>query len=159
MIAAEIQGIHGAAAMIRWCKDQNVHSAAMSFINICTSAADIEARDLVADAKLLPETKESRRAGADREPGWPAICRTGCGTSKGSSTLIRNDRPSELGGQPEVRDALGTAALQILNNPSSWGGSWQAMAEQIRILFAGANAMTKYVVDNYDTKEPEPKEE
>jgi len=159
VIAAEIEGLRGAAAMIKYCKDHNVHSAAMSFIDICKSAADIEARDLVADAKLLPETKdpaeraviETRLAGY--LPYWMRHV-------EGLSNLIRNDRPSELGGQPEVRDALGTAALQILNNPSSWGGSWQAMAEQIRILFAGANSMTKYVDDHYDKHEDaEPKEE
>ena len=159
IIAAEIEGISGAAAMIRWCKDQNVHSAAMSFINICKSAADIEARDLVADARLLPETtgREERAVVEARLAGYlPYWMRH----VEALSNLIRNDRPSELGGQPEVRAALGSAALRILNNPSTWGGNWEAMAEQIRILFAGANSMTKYVFDHYEKKEKaEPKEE
>jgi hypothetical protein len=158
IIAAEIEGISGAAAMIRYCKDQNVHSAAMSFINICKSAADIEARDLVADAKLLPETtgREERAVVEARLAGYlPYWMRH----VEALSNLLRNDRPSELGGQPEVRAALGPAALQILNDPSTWGGTWEAMAEQIRILFGGANSMTKYVVDHYEKKEkPEPKE-
>lgn len=160
IIAAEIEGISGAAAMIRWCKDQNVHSAALSFIDICKAAADIEARDLVADASLLPQTTdraeraviEARLAGY--LPWWMRHI-------EALSNLISNDRPSQLGGQPEVRDALGTDALRILNNPGTWGGTWEAMAEQIRILFAGANAMTRYVVDHYEKKEKkeEPAEE
>ena len=152
IIAAEIEGISGAAAMIRWCKDENVHGAALSFINVCKTAADIEARDLVADAKLLPETtnREERAVIEGRLAGYlPYWMRH----LEALSNLTRDDRPSQLGGQPEVRDALGKAALGILNNPGTWAGTWEAMAEQIRILFAGANSMTRYVVDHYDTHE------
>ena len=136
IIAAEIEGISGAAAMIRYCKDQNVHSAAMSFINICQTAASIEAKDLVADARLLPVTheREQRALVESRLNGYrPYWMRH----IEALSELIRNDRPSELGGQPEIRDALGPEALNLLASPGTWAGSWEAMADQIRILFSG----------------------
>ncbi len=148
IIAAEIDGISGAAAMIRYCEDQNVHSAATSFIGICQAAADIEAKDLVADARLLPVTHErEQRAFIESRlngyrPYWMRHI-------EALSALVSNDRPSELGGQPKVRAALGPEALNLLASPETWAGSWEAMADQIRILFSASNKMTRYVNEHY----------
>jgi len=151
IIAAEIEGISGAAAMIRWCKDQNVHDAALSFVYECQAAANIEARDLVADASLLATTKDKAERAmieaklASDVPWWQRHLES-------LGKMVSNTRATALGGQPEVRDALGSQALAILNDPTSFAANWQTMAEQIRVIFAGANAMTKYVDDKYSQK-------
>jgi hypothetical protein len=148
VIAAEIAAFSGAAAMIHYCKDQNVHGAAWSFISICQTAANIEAKDLVADAQLLPVTHErEQRALIEARlngyrPYWMRHI-------EALSELVRNDRLSELGGQPEIRDSLGTEALNLLASPGTWAGSWEAMADQIRVLFTASNRMTEYVNKHY----------
>ena len=58
VVAAEIEGFRGAAAMIEWAKDQNVHHAAWSYVGTCKDAASLGARDFVADTKLLGETTD-----------------------------------------------------------------------------------------------------
>jgi hypothetical protein len=65
------------------------------------------------------------------------------------SNQLGDTSASRLGGQPELRDALGSDALRILQDPGKGAGDWQSMAEQIRVVFAGANAMAEYVVDHY----------
>jgi hypothetical protein len=59
VVAAEIEGIAGAAAMIRYCEKANVRDAALSFVDVCRDAANIEARDFVADAKLLADASNT----------------------------------------------------------------------------------------------------
>lgn len=146
--AAEVEGIHGAAAMIRYCKQENVREAAMSFVDVCVSTANIGARSFVADARLLADPSSADEKDiieknlASYTPYW--IRDLG-----DLSSQVQDNRPSSIGGQPALRDALGTDALRVLENPGTWGGSWQSMADQIRAVFAGANAMATYVVDHY----------
>ena len=65
-----------------------------------------------------------------------------------------------MGGQDALRGALGPEAQIILNDPAIFAGSsWQQMAHQIKVLFAGANSMARYVVKNYPRSDrPEKKE-
>jgi hypothetical protein len=157
VIAAEIEGLHGAAAMIRYCNKANIREAAGDFTDICVSAADIEARDLVADAKLLADASmnSERKLIEERLEGYrPYWMRH----LDGLSELVRRDRVNAIGGQPALRDALGSETLRVLANPATWTGSWQSMAEQIRIVFAGANEMAKYAVEHYPRSEKKEEE-
>ena len=155
VLAAEVEAVHGAAAMIRYCEKANIREAAMSFVGVCTDAANIEAKDLVADARLLPNVTDANEKAlieqklASYIPYWLRHI-------EALSNQVQNTRANAIGGQPELRDALGSQALRILNDPASWVGGWETMAEQIRVVFAGATAMSKYAVEHYPrTDKPE----
>jgi len=152
VVAAEIEGLSGAAAMISWCRTTSVREAALDFIGVCSTAAGVEAQDLVANVKLLADqSAPSEKAFIEQRlasdvPHWMRHLEI-------LSDQLNETRTISLGGQPRLQQALGDDALRILRNPATWGGSWESMAEQIRVIFAGANAMAKYVVDNYPRHE------
>jgi hypothetical protein len=158
VIAAEIEGIHGAAAMIRYCKKANMREAALSFVGVCQVAANVEAQDLVANVKLLNDASlAGERALIEQKlasdtPYWMRHL-------EALSAQLDDTRAPSLGGQRELRAALGPDAIRILQNPGTWAGNWQSMAEQIRVVFAGANAMAKYAVDHYPRTEKREKGE
>jgi hypothetical protein len=149
ILAAEAEGIHGAAAMIRYCREESVREAAGRFVGTCVDAANIEARALVADVKLLenPSDADQRRLIEERimshVPYWMRHV-------EDLSSQLADDRVIRLGGQPGLQKALGPEARAILADPARWAtANWQQMAEQIRVIFAGANQMAKHVVDTY----------
>lgn len=152
VIAAEMEGIAGAAAMIRYCRNASVREAAGEFIAVCSGAVNLEAQDLVANTKLLEDpSMASERALIEQKlesdvPYWLRHLGE-------LSDQLDNKRTVRLGGQPQLQQALGKDALAILQNPGTWVGSWQSMAQQIQVIFAGANGMAKYVVDNYPRRE------
>jgi len=152
IVAAEIEGLRGAAAMIEWCKDQNVHSAAWSYVGTCQDAASIGAKDFVADTKLLGETADPTTK-AMIEQKLTSYAKYWLRDLENLSNQVADTRAPQMGGQPDLVAALGAESLQILRSPETWAGSWPAMAEQIRIIFAGANAMTKYVYEHYSPKQ------
>ena len=152
VVMAEIEGLRGAAAMIEWAKDQNVHSAAWSYVGTCQDAASLGAKDFVADAKLLGETTDPTTK-AMIEQNLTSYAKYWLRDLESLSNQVADTRAPQMGGQPDLVAALGAESLQILRSPERWAGSWSDMAEQIRIIFAGANAMTKYVYDHYSPKQ------
>ena len=152
IVAAEIEGLRGAAAMIEWAKDQNVHNAAWSYVGTCQDAASLGAQDFVADAKLLGETTDPTTK-AMIEQKLTSYAKYWLRDLENLSNQVADSRAPRMGGQPDLVNALGAESLQILRSPETWAGSWPAMAEQIRIIFAGANAMTKYVYEHYSPKQ------
>ncbi len=152
VVAGEVEALKGAAAMIEWCEETNVRDAATSFIDVCTTAASIEAKALVADVKLLAQTTDPAERALIEEklasdtPYWQRHLLE-------LSRQYANGREVFIGGQPALRDALGADARRILETPDQ-PLDWRGMAEQIRIVFAGANAMAKYVVAHYPRQKP-----
>lgn len=152
VIAAEMEGLSGAAAMIHYCRTASVREAALEFINVCDAAVSVEAQDLVTNVKLLADpTMAGEKALIEQKldsdvPYW--MRHLGA-----LSDQLDETRTTRLGGQPRLQQALGNDALRILRNPASWAGSWESMAQQIQVILAGANAMAKYVVDNYPKHE------
>jgi hypothetical protein len=151
VVAAEIEAVHGAAAMIRYARKGNVRDAAWSFVNVCTDAANIEARDLVVDTKLLQETTGEERKIVEHNltsytPYWMSHLNA-------LSQQFHDTRESRLGGRPELQAALGAEAVQLLRRPPTGPLTWEAMAAQIRVIFAASQAMAEYVAKNYPKNE------
>src|SRR5262249_29639274 len=55
VVAALIEGLQGASAMLRYCKKANIREAAMTFVDQCVDAASIGAKDFIADVALLAD--------------------------------------------------------------------------------------------------------
>jgi hypothetical protein len=146
MIAAQVEGISGAAAMIRYCKEANVREAAMDFINICEDAAKIEARDLIADAKVLgdPDLADQREFVLQKLQSHAEWWNRHVGRMQ---DLLQTDRPNALGGQPGLRTSLGWHVQVALQAPTP--STFDGLGKQIVTVFEGANRMSNYVVKNY----------
>ncbi len=159
VLAAEAEAIHGAAAMIRYCKKASVREAAWTFIDVLVEAAKNEARDFVADVKLLedPANAGEKQLIEQRIDSYVPYWLRHVGDL---SEQLADTRVIRVGGQDGLRGALGPEAQIILNEPAIFAGSnWQQMAHQIKVLFAGANSMARYVVRSYPRSDrPEKKE-
>ncbi len=149
IIAAEIEGISGAAAMIRWAGERNVKEAALDFIHICEDAASIEAKAMLADMQLLDDPDlidqhaEIKQRLASHLVWWNRHVDR-------MQTLYLNDRVNALGGQPRLKLALGDSAVGALFGPPP--DSLAGLGRQVRDVFAGANKMSKYVGEKYGPK-------
>lgn len=146
VIAAQMEGIAGAAAMIRYCRQANVREAALDFIHVCEAAADIEAKSLIADARILddPDLVDQRDAIQQRLVGHLEWWNRHVGQMQ---ALYENPRANALGGQPALRGSLGPLAIATLY--STPAPTWEGLGNQIRFVFAGANSMSSYVVKHY----------
>lgn len=149
VVAAEMEGIAGAAAMIRYAKEANLREAALDFIHVCEAAAAIEAKSLIADARILddPDLADQREAIQKRLIGHREWWQRHVAEMR---ALYLNDRVNALGGQPGLRRALGAAAIGTLFSPPA--ATWEGLGNQIRTVFAGANAMSAHVVKQYPKK-------
>ncbi len=147
-VAAEVEALRGAAAMIEYCEKESVREAVGTFVGVCSTAADVEAKDLVADARLLDDPANA----AERELIEQKLlshARYWLRDIGALSDQVDDTRVVRVGGQPDLLGALGPEALAILRNPGSWAANWQAMAEEIRIIFAGASRMAEWAVKHY----------
>jgi hypothetical protein len=151
IIAAEAEGLAGAAAMIRYCEKANIRDAAGEFVTTCVSEWNGGAAHFVADVKMLDAAQVVERPIIERNLNLYA--KEWLRAMDDMSAQLRSDRVSKLGGQPALKKALGPEAEKILNNPASWTGNWQRMAEQIRTLFHAANELGKYVAANYPKRD------
>ncbi len=66
--------------------------------------------------------------------------------------MVNDGAENKIGGQPELKAALGGDAHRVLRAPDDGAeltgvAGWESMARQIHVVFAGANAMTKAFVD------------
>jgi hypothetical protein len=151
VVAALIEGLNGAAAMIHYCKKANIREAALSFVDQCVDAASIGAKDFIADVALLADP-----AAADQKSLVMADINSYVKYWQrdllNMSKQVNDTRVVRLGGQPDLRDALGPEALHVLQTAGA-PATYQQMADQIRIIFEGANKMTEYVVKNYPRSE------
>jgi hypothetical protein len=151
VVAALIEGLNGAAAMLRYCKKANIREAAMTFVDQCVDAANIGAKDFIADVALLSDPSAADQKNlimADINSYVKYWQRDLLNMNK----QVNDTRVIRMGGQPDLRDALGPEALQVLQTAGA-AASYQQMADQIRIIFEGANKMTEYVVKNYPREE------
>jgi hypothetical protein len=151
VVAAEIEALSGAAAMIRYCRKARIREAAMMFVNQCVDAAQLGARDFVADTKLLADTTTADERSLMLQ-NLKSYAKYWQRDLENMSKQVNDSRVVRIGGQPALRDALGTETLQVLQTAGA-PASYEQMAEQIRIVFAGANSMTEYVVKNYPRRE------
>jgi hypothetical protein len=153
VIWAEMEGLKGHAAMIRWAREQNVREAAGAYIDECMEAAEFPARAILADVKLLNDPSN-----ADLKPlidkRMDMYNRSWMEHLGDLSQQLSSTRSNTIGGQPKLKEALGADAQRILNSPGTWAkaqvsGDWTKMADEIKTIFAGANSMAEYVVKNY----------
>ena len=156
-IAAEIEGLKGAAAMIEYCREANMKEAAGDFLGVINAAAAIEALDLVADLRVLADPAnagEKRliegKLTSDAEWWGRHLQRLG--------DLVNDTRVNRLGGQPELLAKVGPQAVSIMKAGVA-GQSLEGMAEQIRVVFEGANEMVKFIVEQRSEKREEEEKE
>lgn len=151
IIAAEAEGLAGAAAMIRYCKKANIRDAAGEFVSTCMSEWNGGAAHFVADAKMLDAAQVIERPIIEKNLN--SYAKYWLRAMDDLSAQVRSDRVNKVGGQPDLKKALGPEAVKILNNPASWTGNWERMAEQVQVMFAAANELGKYVENNYPKRE------
>ena len=149
-IHAEIEAIHMAAAFIRWCRDENVRQAAGSFIEACDKVAKSYAFDFVADVDMLLDPSKANLS----DIVGKQLTLHSANMKKGLAYIgnqLNSNAATSLGGQPQLIGALGPAAVHAISNPFDTPDDPLTLAQQIRDLFAGANAMARFVRDNYPT--------
>jgi hypothetical protein len=148
VVKAELEAIKLAAAFIRWCKDEMVRQAALDFVNGCNVIANGAARALVADCYLFinatnQKVRDMALAQANREA---AKVSKEIGTL---STHVTSRAKNAIGGYPPVVAALGGDAMTAMTVIYDENDGALLVAQQIDIVFKGANAMAKYVGENY----------
>jgi len=147
-VKVEIAAMHMAAEFIRWCKDETVRDAAKDFIDICVKVSKWPAQDLVADVEAWynPSNAAIKDLIKKRLLGYVPDMRTGL-AAIGAEVQCTEARC--LGGHSDLVDALGNDAKRVLMAPFAFPEDPLSMATQIHDVFAGANAMARYVRDRY----------
>ena len=147
---AEMEAIHLAAEFIRWCQDENVRQAAGSFITTCAAVARNPAQDLVADANALfnPSNAIISDIITNKLTGYAPAMRKGLAAI---GAHVQATDPRSLGHYGALVEALGPDAKRVLLAPFAFPDDPLSMATQIRDVFAGANAMARYVKEQYPT--------
>jgi hypothetical protein len=145
-VKAELEAIHLAAEFIRWCKDETVREAAEKFIDACSVVAKNVAFDFVADVELMlsADSADIRDMAAKQLTGHAARMKQSLEYLGAQMALSEKKWPGLV-------PSLGAAAAHALSNPIDAPNEPLTMAEQIRDVFAGANAMAEYVKKNYPT--------
>ncbi len=142
-IAAEIEGLKGAGAMIAYAREENMKSALGAFFGLLESALQIEAAELVAHLQELsdpannPERKMIEEKLASDEQWWARHL-------SALSAQVDTDRKDRLGGQPECLEHLGSQAESILRVGVA-ASTAEGMGRQVQEVFAGANALARWV--------------
>lgn len=156
LVAAELQGISGAAAMIRYAKEANEAEAFGDFMSICKDAAKLEASELIADVEVL---KDPANAGekARIEAKLEIDSRDWNRHLHRLGEMYSSDRVNTIGGQPGLRKSLGANCQRVLAAPSEASSltgeaKWDLMARQMHAVFVGAKAMSQHLLDEH-TKE------
>ena len=156
-IEAEIEGLKGAAAMIEYARDENQKLALGALFATMNFASDGEARDLVADLKVLAEAtdrNERRIASANLESAGRAWAKDLADLSQ----QVHNDRKDRIGGQPDLLEKLGGPAVAIMRNGVA-SNTPDGMGEQIRTVFGGANELARWVAkERAEKRQQEEKE-
>lgn len=145
-IKAEIEAIHLAAEFIRWCAQETVRVAASRFIDACSLVAKNVAYDFVADVDLLLSSgnPEISRMAAQQITVHTAKMTQALHYLSAQASISEAQWPGLLG-------TLGGAAQHALSNPIDMPDDALTTAEQMRDIFAGANAMATYVKAHYPT--------
>ncbi|HEX5416322.1 MAG TPA: hypothetical protein VFZ25_11695 [Chloroflexota bacterium] len=144
----ELAAMHMAAEFIRWCKDETVRDAAKSFVDTCVKVADWPAQDLVADANAWadPANADISDLITKRLQGYVPAMRKGLAAI---GAEVQCGEPRCVGGHADLVQALGDDAKRVLLSPFAFPEDPLSMAMQIRDVFAGANALARYVRDHY----------
>jgi len=154
VIKAEIAALSDAAAFIRWCREETVRDAAEAFIVACDQVAKASAFDFVADAELLFDPSHATLS----DIAGKQLMLHASYLKKGLSYIgsqLNSSEKNRLGGQPQLVAALGESAVHALSNPLDTPDDPLTLAEQVRDVFAGANAMAQYVRKSYPTGDNE----
>ncbi len=145
VVKAQIEVIHLAAEFIRWCKDETVRQAAMSFVDDCTKLAKGAAFDLVADAEIaLDPSKASVHAIAQRQIVGEAQ-RVAAGLRTLGSHVSATEK-NAIGAYPDVVRSLGKEAIDAMAMPFD---EPLLAVEQVGAVFKGANRMARHVRYTY----------
>jgi hypothetical protein len=156
-IAAEIEGLKGAAAMIEYAREENQKLALGEFFATMKFASDGEAQDLVADLEVLAAATDPN----ERKIANTNLASAGRAWAKDLANLsdqVNSDRKRRIGGQPEFLEKLGAPAVAIMRTGAA-SSTPDGMGEQIRTVFAGANELAKWVAKGRaEKREQEEKE-
>jgi hypothetical protein len=150
-IKAEIAAISMAAEFAHWCRDEQARDAAEEFINACSVVAKNVALDFVADLELY--SHQSNVSDIALKHAEAAAPRMGQGLKYLMGAYGR------LARKPDLSGALGPKAEAWLKGRIDMpfetvdGPMLLTMAEGINDIFAGANAMGKYVRAAYPTED------
>jgi hypothetical protein len=150
-IKAEIAAISMAAEFAHWCRDEQVRDAAEEFINACSVVGKNVALDFVADLELY--WRQSNVSDIALKQAERAAPRMGQGLKHLMWAYGR------LARKPDLAYALGPKAEAWLKGRIDMpfetvdGPMLLTMAEGIQDIFAGANAMGKYVRTAYPTED------
>jgi hypothetical protein len=145
VMKAEIEAIHLAAEFTRWCKEETVREAASGFVDACNVVATNVAYDFVADMDLM---LMSGNAAVSQMAGQQMMARAG----KMNQGLAFLRARAELSQKkwPGLMATMGAQAQQALRNPFNPEDPL-SLAQQMSAIFEGANAMAKYVKEQFPT--------
>jgi hypothetical protein len=154
-IKAEIEAMHLAAEFIRWCKEETVRQAAGRFVESCSTVAHNVAFNFIADVDL------AIGGGASGQISDMAATQLTSHAKAMSDAIKWLGQEAARGSEkwPGMTSALGPAAVHALSNPLDAPNDPLTVAQQVREIFAGANAMAKYVRELPANSKPAPKGE
>lgn len=142
LIEAEINGLEGAAAMIRWCREENLKDAIGGYYNSIDDFAG-EAKDFIADLRILGDPAERQQwpkaeSHLDSYASWWGVC------LKRLNGQMDPDRKDRIGGQPDYLKELGDATLKILRAgvPAT---TYEGIANQVKTVLAGTHELSIFV--------------
>jgi hypothetical protein len=147
-VKAELEVFRLAAAFIGYCKDETVRQAAASFVKQCDVIANGGAYALVADFAILTDASKASLHANVLEKANREAANVSKGIRALSSHVTSSDRHA-IGGYPNVVKALGRPAIQAMTVVFTEKDGIPLVAQQIADVFHGANAMAKYVKENY----------
>jgi hypothetical protein len=142
LIEAEINGLEGAAAMIRYCREENLKEAINDYYYAIDEFAG-EAKDFIADLKILGDPAERQqwpkaKSHLDSYASWWGTCLNRL------NAQMDTDSKAKIGGQPDYVKELGDATLKILRSgvPAT---TYEGIAEQVKTVLAGTHELSVYV--------------
>jgi hypothetical protein len=147
LVKTELAAIHMAAEFIRWCRDETVRQAALSFIEQCVRLTPTARTFVAACDVMLQETNPGVQAIAERRATAKAKV-VYDGMRALQSHVFATTRDA-IGGHPALVKALGPEARSALELPFSAEDGALMVAQQIASVFKGANTMALFVKATY----------
>ena len=148
-VKIEIAAMHMAAEFIRWCRDETVRQAAGSFVEACDTVAKNVALDFVGDSELALSADPRLSAIAARR-----LPESAAGVKQGLQFIgaqLNQGNGTRVGDHPDLVAALGPDAVRALTDWVSMPDDPLTLAQRVRDVFAGANALGRYVRAAYPT--------
>jgi hypothetical protein len=155
-IAVELDAFKSLGAMYQYARVQNMKDALERFWNVLSDAAG-DAQSLVADLKVLAEATDPN----EKKIAESNIASSGQAWNQYFSSLVgqlEDQRKDRLGGQPELKEKLGSDALTALSS-GLIGQTPAEIGTQIKTVFAGANNLARWLASQSEEKLKEQEEE